>query len=602
MISTFFGINLADTAIQTATQDINVTGQNIANAATPGYTEEVPQNTATDPYTVPMLNNPVPGQVGTGVEVKQITRSVDPWVNQQVNNSDSILSYWKNLTDQLQVAQTAFQEPTPNGLQSAMDNFFNSWQTLSEDPTNMGARATVVNDAQELINDFHTGSGLLSQTAANIQGQMQNEVVSINSMAAQIAALNQKIASVTAQGEQPNTLEDNRDLLVSQLAQLAPVSVTPVAGAGGLDTGAVNVSIYGEQVVTGSTVALSVTLPGPNAGNQNILDFYSGNTLSATVSLTSPPTSYADSGGLTGLETARRNTDNYLGQLDTLAYNLVQEVNMQHQQGANGQALVTDGSTTITAGSFDLQVGGGTTVTVSFTNTVGTNLGLLQGMAAAVNSASDGVTATVVTDPQAGTSYLNVVSSTSVPTSITLSDVSGGDAVAYTGGSQGYTSTYDYNGNAGGLFFASLGPTVAGSATNIGLSTNISPNADGANPNLDAIAAAATSTDPRDGTNALALANLQNAAWSGLNNTTFDGYYQTTTETVGAGVQNATQMQTTAQATNTQLVNMQQSVSGVSTDQEMAQLVQYQYAYQAAAQFLLVQNNILNTLVNQTLS
>jgi len=494
MISTFFGVEIARRAIQTATDDIDVVGHNIANASTTGYTEEVAQNTATDPYTVPMLNNPSPAQFGTGVKVSQITRSVDPWVNGQVNTSNSDLNYWETLNNQLQVAQSAFQEPTSIGIQSAMDNFFNSWQTLSGDPSNMGARATVVSDAQALIGDFHTSAGLLGQTAGNIQTQMAADVNGsnsvINQMGAQIAALNQQIASVSAQGEQPNDLEDKRDQLISQLSQLVPVTVK------NYDNGTADVSIYGAQLVAASSsVANTVSLTtvadtGSYSGYDNVLNIYDG---TSTVPVNLTTTTYSTGGGtLTGLEAARQKTGNYLGQLDTLAYNLAQEVNTQHQAG------------------------------------------------------------------------------------------------------------YDYNGNPGGLFFATLS-TTTGSAANIALSTNISPNANGANPNLDAIAAAATTSDPRDGTNALAMYNLQSTTYAALNNGTFDGWYQTTTETVGADVQNAAQMQQTAQATNTQLVNMQQSVSGVSTDDEMTRLVQFQYAYQAAAQFLSVQGKMLDTLINGTL-
>jgi len=368
------------------------------------------------------------------------------------------------------------------------------------------------------------------------------------------------------------------------------------------------VSIYGDQLVAASSSVantVSLTLAGSTVPNSYLTVAGGGTTV--FLSGTSLSSSYATSGALTGLEAAYQMAEGYLGQLDTLAYSLVQEVNMQHQEGANGQALVSNASTTFASGSFYLTVGSSSSVTISFSNTLGTNLGLLQSMAQAINNAGDGATATVVDNPQNGTAYLNVVSSTSTPVSISLSDVSGGSVIAYTGytdaatGSGYYTSTYDYNGNPGGLFFAYLASTV-GAATDISLSSNISPNANGANANLDALAAASSTTDQRDGNNALAICNLQNATWAALDSGTFDSYYQTITEKVGADVQNATDMQETAQTTNTQLVNMQQSVSGVSTDDEMTKLVQFQYAYQAAADFLSVQNNLLNTLVNNTLT
>lgn len=493
MISTFFGIEIARRSIQTATEDINVVGHNVANASTTGYTEEVAQNTATDPYTVPMLNNPEPGQFGTGVEVSQITRQTDPWVNQEVNNSDSTLYYWENLNNELQVAQSAFQEPTSIGLQSAMDTFFTAWQTLSEDPTNMGARASVVSDANQLIDDFHTSSSMLSQTATDIQNEMNGDVSTINQMAQQIAGLDQQIASISAQGEQPNDLEDNRDLLINQLSQLVPTSVT------NYDNGTADVSIYGQQLVSASSsVANTVTMAtvadtGSYSEDGNPYD----NELvinGSTVNLTS--TTYSTSGGLTGLEAARQKTENYLQQLDILALNLANQVNAQHEQG---YGLV--GSTWAVQG-------------IAFFNTISTTVG-----AAAALSLSDSIA-----------------------------------------------------------------------------------NPGGPGPNLDALAATTTISDPRDGSNALAMYNLQSATIAALNNSTFDAYYESTVETVGADVHNATQMQTTAQATNTQLVNMQQSVSGVSTDEELTKLVQFQYAYQAAAKFLTLQDTLLDTLINKTLT
>jgi flagellar hook-associated protein 1 FlgK len=311
----------------------------------------------------------------------------------------------------------------------------------------------------------------------------------INQMATQIAALNQQIASVSAQGEQPNDLEDSRDQLVTQLSQLVPATVT------NYNNGTADVSIFGQTLSTSLGVANTVSLSAAAdsqsySGYDNELNIYNGST-TVTVNLTSPPTSYAASGGLAGMELARQKAGDYLGQLDTLAVSLATTVNYWHENG------------------------------------------------------------------------------------------------------------YTYNGTTGVAFFTTLS-TSLGAAANISLSASIA-GPGGAEPILDNIAAAATNTDPRDGTNAVTIAALQSSTIPALNNSTFDAYYQSTVEQVGADVQNAGQMQSTAQSTNNQLVNMQQSVSGVSTDAEMTKLVQYQYAYQAAAQFLSVQNKLLDTLINGTL-
>jgi len=141
---------------------------------------------------------------------------------------------------------------------------------------------------------------------------------------------------------------------------------------------------------------------------------------------------------------------------------------------------------------------------------------------------------------------------------------------------------YDLNGNAGTAFFSGTG------AGDIAVASNIA-----ANPSL--IAAASTAGAPLDGSNATAMANIQNSS-------SVVPAFQNIVSGVGQAVSTATTNQTTQDQVTTQLQDQQNSVEGVSIDEEMTNLISFQQAYSASARFVTTIAGLYDTLIAETQS
>src|SRR5690606_18627113 len=101
---------------------LDVTGHNIANANTPGYSRQVARLAATDPHSLPGFNPPTtPGQMGTGVEIQQVMRMRDAFVQHQINAETHAHGYWTAREELLRGIELTFLEPSESGIRNAMD-------------------------------------------------------------------------------------------------------------------------------------------------------------------------------------------------------------------------------------------------------------------------------------------------------------------------------------------------------------------------------------------------------------------------------------------------------------------------------------------------
>lgn len=233
-ISTFFGLNTAMSALDTAQLAENVIGNNIANANTPGYTQEtavvgefgafpnVPANDAA----------PLPGQFGEGATVTTVQRQTSAFFNHQDRANQGVYQMYNTLNNSLQQIEGIVNEPSSQSVQNALDQFFSSFQTLSTDPSDTAAKQSTVTQAQTLAQTFQTVvtglgnlEGNLTASAAN-GGVIDGQIRELNQYAAQVAQLNGQIANVQASGESPNALEDQRGQLLDKMSRLANITYT----------------------------------------------------------------------------------------------------------------------------------------------------------------------------------------------------------------------------------------------------------------------------------------------------------------------------------------------------------------------------------------
>jgi flagellar hook-associated protein 1 FlgK len=247
-ISTFFGLHTALSGILAQQRALDVTAHNVANANTVGYSRQEATLVATPAFPQPSINGiGIVGQIGTGVTVDQYRRVRDAFIDVQLRAQTMRRGEHEAVSDGLDQVELAFAEPGETGIQSLLDRFWNAWQDVSDNPENLATRQALVQAASSLADGFRSLDSQLSTIATQAGQQVAIHLDEVNSIGAQILALNVQIANTTASGDTPNDLFDKRDVLVDRLAELGNVSVATGA------LGVIDVTFAGATLVTGTT-------------------------------------------------------------------------------------------------------------------------------------------------------------------------------------------------------------------------------------------------------------------------------------------------------------------------------------------------------------
>ena len=308
MPGTFFGISIGQSGLAAAQLGEDITGQNIANAGTAGYSVQSLDQTASDPYTAADRNTVLtPGLIGTGVSIRSIQRASDQFLDTQVRDANSNLQSQTAQSNALKQVDDTFGEPSKTGLNAALTSFFSAFQDVANSPENAGVRAAAVQQGVALAGTFQTVSSGLTSVAASLSGQSASAVQSINADSTQIAALNLSIAASTRNGQSPNDLLDQRGVLLDKLSGLANITVQNNSD------GSVNVAVGSTNLVLGKD-SFSTSLPA----------------LTANGDLTG--------GSLAGLQAAGLKVSAFQSQLNSTAASVVSQVNAAQAGGldANG--------------------------------------------------------------------------------------------------------------------------------------------------------------------------------------------------------------------------------------------------------------------------
>lgn len=314
MPSTLLGI--ATSALQVTQQALDTTSHNIANASTEGYSRQRVDATTRDPMFIGV------GFLGTGVKTAAIQRIYDQFLDTQVHTSTSRLAeidHYHRLTSQI---DRLVADPDV-GISSALANFFNAVHDVASDPTSIPARQTLLSEAKTLTDRFNTLNARLQEIDHQVFNDLENNAEAINAIARQIATLNQRIVTaLSRQARPPNDLLDQRNQLITQLAER--IDVTQLSQ----DNGAVSIFIgNGQALVLGNEAAqLSVR---PDA-----LDPKRPEILLTTGSMTLTITNQVKGGELGGLLRFRSEVlESTYTKLGRLAAGLVLEFNHLHRTG-----------------------------------------------------------------------------------------------------------------------------------------------------------------------------------------------------------------------------------------------------------------------------
>src|SRR5689334_8656906 len=202
-------MNSALSSMWASQLELSVASNNISNAQTPGYSRQ--------------RVNLAPADPATGVTVVDIQALRDQLINNRLNLETSYRSAQDAKQQTLQDIQTKFNDPQGTGLLSSITNFFNSFQTLSTDPTSMTNRTVVQQAGIALANAFHSQAASLNNQQQVANQAVATDVNKINSLTSQIAAITLQIQQQETPGTPQNVLRDQRAQLVQQLSQLADV-------------------------------------------------------------------------------------------------------------------------------------------------------------------------------------------------------------------------------------------------------------------------------------------------------------------------------------------------------------------------------------------
>ncbi|GAC1313697.1 MAG: flagellar hook-associated protein FlgK [Chloroflexota bacterium] len=320
MTPPFFGLDIASRALRTQQTLVDITNQNVANANTPGYSRQSGDVEATLAYPIPAFNaTGRPGQLGTGVEVTQVTRARDAFNDLQMREQLSSQGKWTARQDALTQVESTINEPSTTGLSSLMSKYWKSWQEVANSPADASVRTSLIEQGKALANGFVNTRSQLVQQQRDLDAQVGLTVTSINNDATQIANLNKQISQVETSGLKANDLRDQRDKLLDDLSGL--VKITTVDSS----EGSVNVFIGSHQLVDR---VQAHTMSVDNSSGVNV-PTWTDVTPNAPVTLTD--------GKLEGLVEAR---DTVLGgpqgqiaRLDSIASNLITSVNGLHTTG-----------------------------------------------------------------------------------------------------------------------------------------------------------------------------------------------------------------------------------------------------------------------------
>ncbi|MED0658200.1 flagellar hook-associated protein FlgK [Anoxybacillus ayderensis] len=233
MLSTFHGLETVRRGMTAQQQALYVTGHNIANANTPGYSRQRVNFEQTPPYPFASKNRPVmPGQMGTGVEGGTVQRMREEFLDVQYRGENMKYGYWNTRAEALYKMEEIMNEPSDEGLAKTLDRFWQSLQDLAVNPSNSGARSVVRQRGMAVAETFHYLSSSLKSIRDDIKNELDVTVKAVNSLARQLNDLNKQISEVEVHGYLPNDLYDERNRLLDELSQYVNVKVTPVPSGG----------------------------------------------------------------------------------------------------------------------------------------------------------------------------------------------------------------------------------------------------------------------------------------------------------------------------------------------------------------------------------
>ncbi|RJO67171.1 MAG: flagellar hook-associated protein FlgK [Myxococcales bacterium] len=305
-------LNIARSGISVNQSALKVTGHNVANVNTPGYSRQ----------RISLKSIGGAGMLGAGVSLADVRRVHDQFLEKQVNRQKATLEFLNGRDLLTQQLDAVFPDADADGVSNALSTFFNALREVANNPSALPERQQAVHAAERLAGRVSEAYTNLESMQHNLNGDVSSMVGQANAYLQEIAALNKKIAAFNdpAGGQEASDLLDKRDEAVRSLNDLLDVT-TFVDGAGN-----VNVMMANHMLVEGAQAGKVSTTPGALFGVQ--IETAAGNAIDVTDRL-----AQADGKGkIAGMLYERDGfIEDLKGKLDAFAYTLATRVNAIHQ-------------------------------------------------------------------------------------------------------------------------------------------------------------------------------------------------------------------------------------------------------------------------------
>lgn len=521
-------------AIRAHSVALHVIDHNIANVNTPGFSRQRVILATTLPQ----------GSLGTGVKVEMVERFRDEVVDFYIRKETLTFNQWKAEFEILEQIEIFFNEPSEAGIGHILGNFWDAWADLTNNPESGAVRANLKQQTKTLTEAFNSLYESLKDLQSNIDQQIASEVDHLNDLTQMIASLNREIQKVELGGrETANDFRDRRDYLIDELSELLNFAYRE------MDDSTIGISIFGQLLVSKSKVAELMT----GAGETGYLEVKWEDT-GETVTISD--------GKLKGLLDARDQIiPEFLQYLDNMASSLIAEVNTLHQtgmglDGVNKIVGWKDFTGTLgQAGSFGIN---GITINVS-------ELDDLDAIIIKINAEENntGVEASKEGDRLVLQPY------SSSPQTINI--------------------TADPDGIMRDKLYILANFFQGTGANDISLD-------DAIENDLNKIAASQSGASG-DNSNALAINQLREELTMDGGTSTFADYYGRIVGRLGVETQQASRFKGNQELLLRQLEDRRQSISGVSLDEEISNIILFQQAYRVAVTFLKTINDMLDVLI-----
>jgi flagellar hook-associated protein 1 FlgK len=574
-------LNIATTALNAQQYGLGVTAQNIANVNTEGYSRQNPILEAKQPLETGGLI------LGRGVDTEQVTRSSDQFIENKLMQEKSTMSSSSEMEKYMQVLEGYFNESSGTSISTMLSDFWNGWYDISNNPSGTSERISLYEQSTAIAEQFNALSNDLVQIDTDLTGAVTTGVETINKITNEIAQINDQIVSMETNNV-ANDLRDKRNTLVSELNEYLDVKTFEQS-----DGSLTIVAAKGCTLVQGNN-NYDLEMGGAN-GDRVTWQNSAGSYVDIT--------NYLSNGKLGGwLDMRDEIVAKYKLDLDSLAKAMIWSVNQQHSQGTG-----LEGFSSVT-GTYDVA-------------SSGEELGTIDSGLDFYDKITDGSFKLWVYDPSGAVVGGSATPITIDASSTTLSDLRDDiDAAANISASittdgklkidadSGYTFAFsDDTSNV----LAALGINTfftGSSAGDMGVNDVVSLN-------KDYIAAAQVGSDGTiasgNNANALAITDLQDATLSisqwicdringnteGNITSTIENYYQSMVGAIGITSASISRDRSFSEMMVNELGTIRDSISAVSIDEEMTNLIKFQHAYTAAAKLIGVSDEMLTTLL-----